>query len=177
MRRLASAALALLLVSCVSYHQDGARYGKLSHVSVGLIENKTAEGTLGGLLRRQLQEHLGTTPGFERDRNANWLRLDAKIVSLVNSGIVNAELRDEYARNEEKNAYQTVLYRIMLTVSYTVTDVAEKRTVVHSGTVVGTADLPLMSDREISLRQACLQAVNDVALKIKENLAEQNLEE
>ena len=166
---------ALLLASCASYHVDTERSGKLSHVTVGIVDNKTREGELGGLMKRQLQEYFSTAPGFQRDPDYNWLRLNTKLVDIQNKSIAETEVREKNARNEESEAYQTVLHRIEIRVEYEVIDVSEYGKSLLKGKVTGTGDVPVMHDRNVSLKQAYLQAISSAAIQIKEALADHNL--
>ena len=176
MKKLAVMLLAaLLLSSCASYHVDTERSGKLSHVTVGIVDNRTKEGELGGLMKRQLQEYFSTAPGFQRNPDYNWLRLDTKLVGIKNKGVAETETRDKNARNEESEAYQTVLHRIEIRVDYEVVDVSEYGKSLLKGMVIGTGDVPFMHDRNVSLKQAYLQAISSAAIQIKEALADYNL--
>ena len=166
---------AMLLTSCASYHVDTDRSGKLSHVTVGIVENLTREGELGGLMKRQLQEYFSTAPGFQRDPDYNWLRLNTKLVEITNKSIAETETREKSARTDESEAYQTVLHRIEITVEYEVINVSRFGESLLKGKVTGTGDVPFMHDRNVSLKQAYLQAISSAAIQIKEALADYNL--
>ena len=166
---------AILLASCASYHVDTEREGKLSHVTVGIVDNRTREGELGGLMKRQLQEYFSTAPGFQRDPDYNWLRLDTKLVEIKNRSIAETETREKSARTDESEAYQTVLHRIEIKVEYEVINVSKFGESLLKGKVIGTGDVPFMHDRNVSLKQAYLQAISSAAIQIKEALADYNL--
>ena len=177
MKTLATAlSMALILVSCASYHVDSERNGALSHISVGFVDNQTSEGELSGLLKRQLQEQFATAPGFQKDRNLNWLRLNTTITEIVNRSIAESEVRDSKSRDKDADAYQTVLHRVELRIEFEVLDVSEYGKCLLKGKVTGQGDVPLMHDRNVSLKEAYLQATNDAAIKIKEAVADKNLE-
>lgn len=166
--------LVLLLASC--YHVDNSRNGVFARTSVGQVANLTEEGELGGLMRRQLQEQFGTVPGIEKNARETWLQLDVSVVQINNHGLVSAQVRDRQSRDEKKSAYQIVLFRMTIVVEYKLIDLTQGSEVVLSGSVVGQADQPLISDMNITRKQAYLQATNDAARKIKEALVDANLQ-
>lgn len=167
--------LVLLLASCATYHVDSKRNGVFARTSVGKVTNLTDEGELGGLMRRQLQEQFGTVPGIEKNARETWLELEVTVRQINNHGLVSTKVRDRKSRDEKGAAYQTVLFRIGLVVEYKLIDLSEDSKVVLSGTVVGQADQPLISDMNITRKQAYLQAANDASRKIKEILVDANL--
>ena len=167
--------LVLLLASCTTYHVDSQRNGVFARTSVGQVTNLTDEGELGGLMRRQLQEQFGTVPGIEKNARETWLELEVTVRQINNRGLVTTKVRDRKSRDEKGAAYQVVLFRMGVVVEYKLIDLTQDSAVVLSGTVVGQADQPLISDMNITRKQAYLQATNDAARKIKEIIVDANL--
>ena len=157
--------LAFLLIfiavfCCSCYHLTGYDK-KLAMVSIADIHNDTVEPQLSSMLHSALAEHLSHT------RNAKskpLYPLDLRIISMENSNVARAEIRDKYSRDSDSDAYQTVLYRITIKVQYSIMGKEEKALV--SGIVSGIGDLPKMHDRNVPLQHALRLAANDAAKKI-----------
>ena len=156
-------ALAFIFVAvfCNScYHLTGHNK-KLAMVSIGDIHNDTVEPQLSSMLHTALAEHLSHT---RKASSRPLYPLDLKIISLENSNVARAEIRDKYSRDSDSDAYQTVLYRITIRVQYSLMPQDGKALV--SGVVSGIGDLPKMHDRNVPLQHALRLAANDAAKKI-----------
>ena len=150
--------IAVFCSSC--YHLTGHNKN-LAMVSIANIHNDTVEPQLSSMLHSALAEQLSHT----RKGNSKPLYpLDLKIISLENSNVARAEIRDKLSRDDDSDAYQTVLYRITIKVQYSLKLQEGKPPV--SGVVSGIGDLPKMHDRNIPLQHALRLAANDAAKKI-----------
>lgn len=156
--------LVLFCQSCV-YHL-GSENGLLSKVYVEDVLNKTEEPELGGMLHSAVAELLGTAP-TARSRKECGLALE--VLSLENRGWARAEIRDKRVRDDDSDAYQTVLYRIRIKVRYSVKDHSGK---LHQGIVEGLGNLPKMHDRNIPLQYALKLAADDAAKKIVDAISD-----
>ena len=155
-------ALALLMASC--YHMGTV--GSAKQVRVAEIENRTEEAGLTAMLRQCLAEQFGTRPG--NSSKAPHYILSAKIEKITNRSMARAEIREKKSRDDDSDAYQTVLYGLELTVRYQL-DKGEGEASGNgsiAGTVIGKASLPRMHDRNVALQDALKQAAFDVAKQI-----------
>lgn len=160
-----AAVLCLLLSSC--YHLGVP--GGSKNVQIGDIDNRTSEPSLGGLLSKSLAEELNVRPALKAADSPKYT-VDAKVAGIGNSSRARAEVRIKDARDNDSDAYQTVLHRFTVKVDYSVSD-AEGKTV-FKGTVTGQASVPLMHDREVAMKTARQQAVMDAARQIADALAD-----
>jgi len=150
-----------ITVFCSScYHLTGHNK-KLAMVSIANIHNDTAEPQLSSMLHSALAEQLSHT---RKGSSKPLYPLDLKIISLENSNVARAEIRDKFSRDDDSDAYQTVLYRITIKVQYSI--MPQDGMALVSGVVSGIGDLPKMHDRNIPLQHALRLAANDAAKKI-----------
>jgi len=176
MRKICPAIFLLSAFAClVSCYHLGVP-GNLKKVSVGAIENQTEEPAAAALLNQSLHEQLGIRPGLRNssEENAEYL-LNAKVTLFKSQSIARAEIRNRNDRDHKEDAYQSVLHRIEMTVTYTVSK-TENGTgeIVYSGKVVGRGDVPRIHDRNLTLQAAIRQAANDAARQITDALADQS---
>ncbi len=150
--------IAVFCGSC--YHLTGHNKN-LAMVSIENIHNDTVEPQLSSMLHSALAEHLSHT---RKASSKPLYPLDLKIISLENSNVARAEIRDKLSRDDDSDAYQTVLYRITIKVQYSLSLQEGKSPV--SGIVSGIGDLPKMHDRNVPLQHALRLAANDAAKKI-----------
>lgn len=150
--------VAVYCSSC--YHLTGHNKN-LAMVSIANVHNDTAEPQLSSMLHSALAEQLSQT---RRASSRPLYPLDLKIISMENSNVARAEIRDKLSRDDDSDAYQTVLYRITIRVQYSLKLQDGKPPV--SGTVSGIGDLPKMHDRNVPLQHALRLAANDAAKKI-----------
>ena len=163
--QIALLSLALLSASC--YHFGGGSH-MLRHVYVDKIHNGTAEPLLGGMIHSAVNEQLGTR-AYPKYVPKMDLPLDLDIIAMENSSLARAEVRDKKTRDDDSDAYQTVLYRITVKVGYTLKTPSGK---VLKGEVTGIGDLPKMHDRNVPLQYALKLAASDAARKIVDRIAD-----
>ena len=168
MKYICALSLALFLTSCYHFGTVGCN----KNVQITEIENITEEAGVAATFRKCLAEQLGTRPGIRRD--APQYTLSAKILQITNKSQARAEIRDKKSRNDDGDAYQTVLYEVDLTVQYQFgkETQGEADTAPVTGTVVGKASLPRMHDRNVALQTALRQAAHDAARQIAAIIAD-----
>lgn len=163
----------MALSSCYHWGAPGAKPG--TTIAVASVANDTTEGALAATMRQKLQEHFANQPGVSCDNQTakSDYVLKVRLLSISNSGIARSEIRDKRAREDDANAYQTVLYRIELKTAYELFLSTDLEKPVLSREVIGSADLPRMHDRDIPLQAACRQAADDAARKIVADIFDQ----
>ena len=157
------AILLVVIAFCASCYHLVDTSGKLSRIYVDDVQNATMEPQLGNMMRIAMTELLSHSGRRSKDR----LPLDLKVVGMENNNVARAEIREKRSRDNDSDAYQTVLYRITITVQYTL-ELPEGKTL--AGTVTGIGDLPKMHDRNVPLQHAIRLAANDAAKKIVDAL-------
>ena len=176
MRNIRSAIFLLPVLIClVSCYHLGTP-GDLKKISVGTIENQTEEPAAAACLNQSLREQLGIRPGLRNssEEHSEYL-LNAKVTNFKSQSIARAEIRNRNDRDHKEDAYQSVLHRIEMTVTYTVSKTADNgREAFFSGKVIGRGDVPRIHDRNLTLQEAIRQAANDAARQITDALADQS---
>lgn len=169
------ALLCCLAILPACYHWGTPEGRPDTSIAIAGIENETTEGALAVTMRQKLQEHFANQPGTScdnRDGKSDYV-LKVRLLPIRNAGVARSELRDKRAREDDANAYQTVLYRIELKAAYELFFSSDPEKPVLSREVVGTADLPRMHDRDIPFQAACRQAADDAARKIVADIFDQ----
>lgn len=151
---------ALLLCCCYHVGVPGIR----KNLVVGAVSNMTEEPELDGLVSGMLRECIASKPWLT-EKDGPEYSLDVNVVSIRSISQARAEMRDKKTRNKDEDAYQTVLHRIDVKLTYEVYGEAADAPV-YKGKVTGTASLPLMHDRQVALKNAMKQAVRDAVGKI-----------
>lgn len=175
MKKLLPVLLSIILLTSCAYHFSNACLpAELRHLAVEEVANHTPEAALAGMLRSALQERIANEPGLSlaRGRKNKDARLFVRLKNLQNSSVARSLLRDERNRDEDGDAYQTVLYRITLTADYQLYSPADPSQPRLEGDLSVTADLPKVHDREVALRAALRQAAIDLAGKIVSEITE-----
>lgn len=164
---------AMTLTSC--YHWGALDNKQGQAIAIDSVRNDTNEGALAATMRQKLQEHLSNQPGFancsQTDKSDFFVKV--RLVDIRNLGVARSEVRDKKAREDDGNAYQTVLYRIELKTTYELYRSNAPDKPILSRDITGMADLPRMHDRNIPLQAACRQAADDAARKIVADILDQ----
>ena len=163
MKSILSLAIVLALLMCSCYHLGTVGPAKSVHIAE--IENRTEEATLAATLRSSLAEQLGSGVGTTPSYRECGYHLHAKITKITNRSMARAEIREKKSRDDDSDAYQTVLYGLEITVQYELEPTTEKLKPL-TGTVIGRASLPRMHDRNVALQNALKQASLDAARQI-----------
>lgn len=170
---LAAAAVAILLTSCARYHFGTALPENRRDICIYDVQNLTQEDALEPLLGNALREQVMNTPGLKliSEDNAT-LAISATITALTQSRAARAQTRDAKAHHDDSDSYQTVLYRLEMTCEYTAQTTRENL-IPKTGTVIATADVPLMQDIAMPQQAALKQLARDAAAKILAEITEE----
>ena len=163
MKRTLTLAIALAFLLCSCYHFGTV--GPAKRVHVAEVENRTEEPTLAATLRQCLNEQLGTGVGTTPSCKPCSYALHAKITKITNRSMARAEIREKKSRDDDSDAYQTVLYALEVTVQYEL-EPKQQELRPLAGTVVGRASLPRMHDRNVALQDALKQASLDISRQL-----------
>ena len=140
-------AIMLAFLTCSCYHLGTV--GSAKSVYVEEIENRTEEATLAATLRGCLAEQLGSGVGTTPSHRECAYALHAKITKITNRSMARAEIREKKSRDDDSDAYQTVLYGLEITVQYELEPRNQGQKTLN-GTIVGRASLPRMHDRNVA---------------------------
>ena len=156
-------AIMLAFGMCSCYHVGTV--GPSKSVYVAEIENRTEEATLGATLRSCLAEQLGSGVGTTPSYRDCAYTLNATITRITNRSMARAEIREKKSRDDDSDAYQTVLYGLEIIVQYELEPQSKAQKPLN-GTIVGRASLPRMHDRNVALQNALKQASLDASRQI-----------
>lgn len=168
-----SLSAALLATGCTGYRFCGATL-PTEERSIALAElvNLTGEARLTPLVKNSLAQALEKTPGISTVSTENaGLLLHLRLTRLSQSSAARALIRDAADRQDDGDAYQSVLFRLTLCIEYTATSTAPGRPERH-GTVNAAAEVPMMPDHEQSFAAALRQLARDAAGKLTAAITE-----
>jgi len=158
-------ALAGLLSGC-QYRWGSLMHPQVQTIAVGRVENATREPQLGGAFRAKLAERIMTdgslrlVPIDEADAI-----LDANVRSIEFTALAATKQRDKAARQQDKDEYQTSLYRATVTVEVTVIVPGKTTPLVPTRTVTGVGDFNPLPDLQVARQGAYDLALRDAAAK------------
>jgi hypothetical protein len=162
-------AVAVLLAGVLSGCQY--RWGSLMHpqfktMAVGRVTNDTREAQLAGLLKAKLADKIMTDGSLQlANPDVADAILNAKVKSIAFEALAATKQRDEEARQEDKDEYQTTLYRATVTIEVTVVVPGKETPLVSARTIQGVGDYNKLSDLQIARRAAYDLALRDAAVK------------
>jgi len=159
------AALSALCL-CTSCQYHAGHPGGNCTVCLESVSNQTDEPALGAQFRQAFQEalfrHAGVT--MRDDDNAD-VSVSLRLTKVDSRSLARAELRGKRDREDDSNAYQTVLHRLTVDSDVVIIRNSDGKEIFR-GKVRGTGDMPRQADRNTALQPAIQQAANDIALQI-----------
>jgi hypothetical protein len=164
--RLTLAVLMAGLLSGCQYRWGSLMHPQISSMAVGQVENETREPQLAATLKNKLADKIMTDGSVKLAPidKADAI-LNAKIRSISYASVASTKQRDESARQEDKDEYQTSLYRATVKVDVTVVVPGKETPLVSTRTVTGVADYNRLPDLQVARRAAYDLALRDAAVK------------
>ena len=158
-----------LLTGCAHWHAGSTLPPEQRRIHLAAIDNRTSEHRLTAWFKSALVHELTQVPGIRAvaDESQAGLVVTTTIRGLDQNRAARSRIRGKKDRDDSGDAYQTVLYRVTVTVDW------EAKAANRKGTVTGTADMPLMPDRELAFATALQNAARDAAAKLAVALTEQ----
>lgn len=160
--------LVLFTTGCYHLGTPGGEKYQLDELH---INNTTTEPLVGPMMRSSVRELFCTDPATtlqDKDGKAAY-DIAIKVKEIKNISLARAKVRDRKSRDDEEDAYQTVLFRITLVADVTITKKGDKKPILQR-TYHGHGDLPQMHDRQVTLKNACKQATNHLARQFVDDL-------
>lgn len=164
--RLALAVIGVGLLSGCHYQQGSLMHPQIKTMAVGRVDNATREPQLEGLFRAKLAERIMTdgslslAPAEQADAILN-----ATVRNITYEALAATKQRDESARQDDKDEYQTSLYRAIVTVEVTVMVPGKSTPLVTTRTIKGVGDFNKLPDLQVARRGAYDLALRDAAAK------------
>ena len=157
--------------SCAHYHFGSTLPANRRAIEVLPPTNLTSEARLEGMLRNSLAESVMNTPGITlATPKCGEAMLETRIEDLNQSRLARAKLRDRHDRDHDNAAYQTVVFRLTIKVTYRL--VTSEDEVLREGELEATADFPTLPDQEIAREEALREAIRSAAAKIVAEVTE-----
>jgi hypothetical protein len=164
--RLTFAVLLAGLLSGCQYRWGSLMHPQIKTMAVGRVENSTREPQLAGLLKNKLADKIMTDGSLQlAPLDTADAILNAKIRAIDFQSVAATKQRDEAARQEDKDEYQTTLYRATVTVDVTVLVPGKETPLVATRTVKGVGDFNKLPDLQVARRAAYDLALRDAAVK------------
>ena len=162
------------LVGCTHWHAGSTLPAAQRKIHLDTIDNRTSEHRLTAWFKSALIHDLNQVPGVftVSGKDNAGLIVKTTIRGLDQNRAARSRIRGKKDRDDNDDTYQTVLYRVTITVEWEATP-ADDTTKPRKGTITGTADMPLMPDREIAFATALQNAARDAAAKLTATLTEQ----
>ena len=166
-------AVLLCVSGCRSYRVGSLMHPEVKSVAVGRIENDTDTPQIGPRLRQQLAEELmrdGSLTVTAQD-GADAV-LHGRIGSVRYSRVAAARKRADDARDTDRDAYQTTIFRVEVTGEFETVLPGREAPLTTSRTVTGRAEFPELPDVRQSRQAALERALNDMAEQAVVDLTE-----
>ena len=162
------------LVGCAHWHAGSTLPSEQRKIHLAAIDNRTSEHRLTPWLKSALTHDLSQVPGVRTvsDKQGAGMVLTTTIRGLDQNRAARSRIRGKKDRDDSGDAYQTVLYHVIITVDWEAKPTAASAKP-RKGTITGEADMPLMPDREIAFATALQSAARDAARKLTAALTEQ----
>lgn len=149
--------LALLVVSC-QYHAGSPLAHSYKSISISDVSNISREASLTYLVKNAVTDQLLQEPGLavaSEDESELGLEICVLNTETVSSG--RARNQDKRLIDKHQSTYITVMYRMTVTLEYTLVDMRNDNKPLMKGTVQGEGFMPLMPDLA-SARPAAMRA-------------------
>lgn len=168
-RRIGLAAVTGVLVGAAGcqYRWGTVAHPQIRSLAVGTFANETRESSATATFRGKLAEALSKEPGFglAQPEVADAV-IQGRVVTVSQRQLARAKLRDEDDVKHEADAYQTVLYRMEVTVEYEVLIPGSAKPFIEKRQVTGEADLGNWPDHQVMRANALGLALADAATQI-----------
>lgn len=154
------------------------RWGSVAHpqirsLAVGTFSNDTRESSAAAALRGSLAEAISTEPGISLAQpDVADAIVEGRVVKLNQRQLARAKVRDERDSKDDSDAYQTVLYRLDVTVEYQVRIPGHTKPFIEVRQVVGQADMGNWPDPQVFRANALGRALGDAATQIVAGITE-----
>ncbi len=164
--RLALAVVGVGLLSGCQYQGGSLMHPQVKTMAVGRVDNATREPQLEGLFKAKLADKIMTdgsvslAPADQADAILN-----ATVRSISFEALAATKQRDKAARQDDKDEYQTSLYRALVTVEVTVMVPGKTTPLVSTRTIQGVGDFNQLPDLQVARRAAYDLALRDAAAK------------
>ena len=161
-----------LLVGC-QYRWGSMMHPQIRSIAIGNVTNATREPQLEGRLKAKLADRIMVDGSLALTTVAKADSiLVANIRSVTYETIASTKQRDENARQEDKDEYQSTLFRATVLVDVTVNLAGSETPLVATRTVRGIGDYNRLPDFQVARRAAYDLALRDAAAKAVAEITE-----
>jgi len=169
---LAAAGVLLIGAGC-QYTWGPVTHPQIRSLAVGTFANDTRESSATAALRGRIAEKVSTEPGLQlAEPDQADAIVEGRILKITQKQLARAKVRKERDREDDSDAYQTVLYRMDVTVEYQVRIPGYDKPFVQRREVVGQADMGRWPDQQVYRANALGLALADAAGQIVASVTE-----
>jgi hypothetical protein len=139
---------------------------QIRSLAVGTFANDTRESSAAASLRGRIAEALSKEPGIKlaQPEVADAV-IEGRVVTVSQRPLVRGK-RDEADVNHKADAYQTALYRLVVTVEYEVRIPGYAKPFIEKRQITGQADMGNWPDQQVMRANALGLALADAATQI-----------
>jgi len=157
----------LLLLSGCQYQWGSVMHPQVGTIGIGTFRNATKEPGLDGVLREKLAEHVMRDISVQlADTGEADAILEGEVVELRYKQLASIRTRDEESRTDDKDEYQSSIYRVEVEIAYTLRVPGYRNPLIEKQQLQGTADFSHLPDMGIARREAFRVALDDAARRI-----------
>lgn len=162
----------LLLAGCSSYHAGSLMHPQIKTLAIGEFRNDTEEAFLTAALRQKLADAFtvdGSVRVVARDRADVIVRGTIKRLDLES---VASRRLSEKSRDENRDNYQTSIYRVTVDVTWELVLPDRRRPVLDPRPAKGVAEFSSLPDYHVARNEALRRAMADAAEQIRSGVVE-----
>ncbi len=155
------------------YRWGGVGHPQIQSLAVGAFANESREAAAVASLRGSLAEMISTEPELRlaQPDQADAI-IEGRIVSIDQRAHARAKTRDERDAEDDGDAYQTVLYRVEVTVEYSVRIPGYEKPLIAARRVTGRSDMGNWPDQQVFRASALNRALGDAATQVIAEITE-----
>lgn len=170
--RLSALAALVLLCGC-QYRWGGVGHPQIQSLAVGAFANESRESAAVASLRGSLAEMISTEPELRlaQPDQADAI-VEGRVLRVDQRAHARAKTRDERDAEDDGDAYQTVLYRVEVTVEYSVRVPGYEKPLIAARRVTGVSDMGNWPDQQVFRASALSRALGDAATQIVAEVTE-----
>jgi len=163
----------IIFNSCATYHWGSLGHPQIKSIAVAKTKNETTNPTAGITLRNQLSAKLmQETSAKLKTTNKADVILQTTITDIRTRAIASSKVRAREVRDHKRDAYQTALYQVTITVRYTLIIAKTKEIILEPTTITSTSEFSKMPDLSQARIPAIQKALATAAEEITDAITE-----
>jgi hypothetical protein len=163
----------LVAVTGCQYKWGPVTHPQIRSLAVGTFTNDTRESTASATLRGRIAEAVSTEPGLTLAQpDVADAIIEGRVIKVTQRQVARAKTRQDRDTEHDSDAYQTVLYRMSVSVEYHVRVPGRTAPFIETRQVTGEADMGQWPDQQVYRANALGLALADAAAQIVASVTE-----